>query len=54
MRALYKDVEQLYRDDVKQAENVVGRSESSDVVRRAAWMAVARTILNLDEVIVRG
>ena len=54
VRALYKDVEQLYRDDVKQAENVVGRSESSDVVRRAAWMAVARTILNLDEVIVRG
>ena len=61
---LYEELTSLYESDREEAANAVGAGDGSTdadsgdtpkgVVHRAVWIAVARTILNLDEVVVRG
>jgi hypothetical protein len=50
---LHKRLLRLYRDDADGGKAVVGDADVDNVAEAAAWIALARTILNLDEFITR-
>lgn len=54
LRRLHAKLIQLYQNDVADAKAIVGDNSAVDnVAEAAAWIALARTIMNLDEFITR-
>ncbi len=54
---LYDDLVSRYRDSPSAAQALVGQDaelQGENLARGAAWVAIARVLLNLDEVITRG
>lgn len=53
LAALLQDARSYYEQHPTAAHELAGVETQSDAIERAAWITVARTVLNLDEFIVR-
>ena len=53
LRTLLQELKNKYEQNSDDAGKIVGKSGSDNVAELAAWIVLARTILNLDEVITR-
>jgi hypothetical protein len=53
LSALLQNLKMQYAHDLDNARKVCGPNAAGDCAERAAWIVLARTILNLDEVITR-
>jgi hypothetical protein len=53
LKALLNKVKEHYAANIDAAKKIVGQEEPVDAAEAAAWVVAARTVLNVDEVIMR-